>query len=152
MARVWPSFFCGLLLGLTACSTGGGKVVKVLPHWLDDQGRHALSASLYKRDSYQAQLRDHPDQRHGLRYDIHWRAPRTGHPDYRLRLELRTEETPDDQPLVIEQAVKPPLPWGRWTGLSLTDEAFAQAGEIIAWRVSLWNRDQLLSEVKSFLW
>ena len=152
MARAWSILVCGLWLGAAGCSTGNGKVVKVLPHWLDAQGRHALSASLFERDAYQAQLREHPDQRHGVRYDVHWRAPRTGHPDYRLRLELRTEKTPDDQPIVVEQAVQPPPPWGRWTGLSLTGAPFAQAGDIIAWRVSLWNRDELLSEVKSFLW
>lgn len=51
-----------------------GRVTKVLLHFLDLQGHSALSPSLYDRDAYQAQLRKHPEQCSGMRFDILWRA------------------------------------------------------------------------------
>ena len=63
-----------LLAPTVPAGAGTGRVVKVLPHFLDLKGRHALSPSLYDRDAYQAQLRQHPEQRSGIRYDVLWRA------------------------------------------------------------------------------
>ena len=54
-----------------------GRVIKVLPHFLDLQGRAALSPSLYDRDAYQAVLRDHPEKRSGLRFDMQWKTKGT---------------------------------------------------------------------------
>jgi len=39
-----------------------GKVVKVLPFFLDAQGRIAKSPSLFDRDVYQAYLREHTNE------------------------------------------------------------------------------------------
>ena len=53
--------FFVLLLGLLpagrAAEAATGRVLKVLPFYLDAQGRDALSPSLFDRDAYQAQLR-----------------------------------------------------------------------------------------------
>ena len=48
-----------LLLGVISTTDAArpGKISKVLPHWLDLQGRHTLSPSLLERDAYQAKLR-----------------------------------------------------------------------------------------------
>src|SRR2546426_12798914 len=51
-----------------------GRVVKVLPHFLDLQGRHTIHPSLYERDAYQALLRQHPEKRAGVRFDVEWRT------------------------------------------------------------------------------
>ena len=62
-----------LVLGLAVTTAQANpKISKVLPHWLDKQGRHTLSPSLFERDAYQAQLRANPDQRSGIRFDVKW--------------------------------------------------------------------------------
>ena len=65
------------LLGLLAVSATAaeGRIVKVLPHYLDAKGRHTLAPSLYERDAYQAHLRKNPDLCKALRFDIHWKTP-----------------------------------------------------------------------------
>src|SRR5438046_2660532 len=69
-----------ILLGAAlACSlsegrAATGRVIKVLPHLLDEQGRHALSPSLYDRDAYQARLRQHPEHVSGIRFDVQWKS------------------------------------------------------------------------------
>lgn len=142
------------LMTLTACSTGrsGGNITKVVPHWLDKQGRHALSASLFERDAYQAHLRDYPEERGGLRYDVHWRASRKGSPAYRLKVEVRTAGRSQDEPLVVSEVVADPPFWGRWSGLPLDETALHDAGDPVAWRVTLWDGAELLDEERSFLW
>lgn len=127
------------------------KILKVLPHLLDLQGRHALSPSLYERDAYQAVLRKHPDRISALRFDIHWKAARTsgGHPV--LRMELRTSKHQGNDVVILES----PLPdrGNRgWTPLTLDGPAYRDAGEIQAWRATIRNGDQVLAESKSFLW
>src|SRR5688572_19161672 len=66
-----------------------GKVNKVLPHFLDTRGRHSRSPSLFDRDAYQAQLRQNPAQRSGVRYDINWRVRSVKPAAFKLKLELR---------------------------------------------------------------
>src|SRR5207249_4815919 len=58
-----------MVLCLLTCGVGqaaAGRVVKVLPQFLDLKGRNTLSPSLYERDAYQAVLRRHPEQRSGM--------------------------------------------------------------------------------------
>ena len=40
-----------LLLSAALAHAGSGKLLKVLPHFLDREGRHALSPSLFERDA-----------------------------------------------------------------------------------------------------
>jgi hypothetical protein len=144
-----------LILAVTfSASAATGKVVKVLPHFLDLQGRHTLSPSLYERDAYQARLRKHPEQRSGMRFDILWRgrgATEASEPA-KLRLELRgtakgnlPSETQLETGVVITGT-------SHWAALTLEGEAYKKFGEITAWRVTLWSGDQLIGEQKSFLW
>src|SRR5258705_13546151 len=64
---------CWLTLAWQA-SAATGRIIKVLPHFLDLKGRHSLSPSLYDRDAYQARLRDHREERSGMRFDIEWKS------------------------------------------------------------------------------
>ena len=50
------------LASVEASSARVARITKVLPHLLDDKGRHTLSPSLYERDAYQAELRKNPDR------------------------------------------------------------------------------------------
>jgi len=142
---------CLTSAGLTALA-GPARIIKVLPHHLDQAGRASLSPSLYERDAYQAHLRRNPSLCSGLRFDVQWKARPSVAANLKLRLELLTRTRPKRQPLVLEKPVVAKTRWSRWTALSLTGEAFRQAGDIIAWRASLWDGERPLAEQKSFLW
>jgi hypothetical protein len=139
-------FLCALLAG---CSTAP-KVVKVLPHLRDREGRIALSPSLYDRDAYQAQLRAQPAERSGLQFDIQWRAPATG----RLKLMVEMRGALSNQ--ITTARMEVPLRSGgktsRWAKATLVGEDYTKFGDLAAWRVSLWNGGDLLAEQRSFLW
>jgi hypothetical protein len=141
-----------LMVATFSASAATGHVVKVLPHFLDLQGRHTPSPSLYDRDAYQLELRQHPERRSGIRFDILWRGRSAKKEPAKLRLELRgtakgnlPSETRLETDVVITGT-------SHWVALKLDGEAYKQFGEVTAWRVTLWSGDQLLNEYKSFLW
>ena len=39
-----------------------------------------------------------------------------------------------------------------WSKTTLTHTNYSQFGELMAWRVSLWNGTALLADQRSFLW
>ena len=125
-------------------------MVKVLPHFLDREGRVALDPSLFERDAYQARLRAHPIERNGLQFDIQWRAPATG------RLKLLVEMRGALSNRVTIARLELPLKTGgarsHWSQTSLTSGAYAKFGDLTAWRVTLWNGESLLADQQSFLW
>ena len=128
------------------------RILKVLPHLMDLQGRHALAPSLYERDAYQAELRKHPEKVSGIRYDVHWRGGPEGH-SLKLRMYLRTATHGFGDPIVIETVTgKPGIRAGGWSGLTLNGEAYRSAGEVQAWRVVLLDGETELAEQRSFLW
>jgi hypothetical protein len=129
-----------------------GRVCKVLPFFLDQQGRAAQSPSLFDRDAYQAELRQHTNLVSAVRYDVLWSAKKNGHAALKLRLELRGVN-PEQQPKLktLETEITPGF-FRRWTSFKLTEKEYQEFAAITAWRVTLWDGDQLLSEQKSFLW
>jgi hypothetical protein len=143
-----------VLLGSGLClQAETAKILKVLPQYLDLEGRHSLSPSLYERDAYQAYLRQHPEKRSALRFDINWKARRLGTAGPALlRLELRSSGTAADKPMVLERTVTPGGIFGHWTSLLLSGEGYTEMGKLLAWRATLWQGDKLLAEQKSFLW
>lgn len=135
-----------------ASDAATGRIVKVLPHLLDAKGRHATSPSLYDRDAYQARLRANRGEQSGIRYDVQWKAKATTRV-VKLRLELRGPAKDGEiGSKTIETEVKPGWVGRRWSGVALTGDEFKKFGEITAWRVTLWDGEQLLGEQKSFLW
>jgi hypothetical protein len=128
------------------------KIMKVLPHYLDLEGRHSVSPSLYDRDAYQAYLRATPAQRSALRFDIQWKGKGIDPSNLKLRMELRTSAGPLDKPLIVERSIKRSGWFSTWSALVISGEDYQKMGEFIAWRVTLWKGDQLLAEQKSFLW
>ncbi|MFM1768690.1 MAG: hypothetical protein RJA22_1219 [Verrucomicrobiota bacterium] len=152
-AASFPSFLvslCLLAVGSGCASRRGPEVIKVLPHYLDEQGRSALSPSLYDRDAYQAELRQHPAQRTGLRFDVQWRGASAS--DLLLRVDLRGVVSNR----VTEVQLQEPLPragkFSRWSGLTLRGDRYRDFGDLTAWRATLWQGTNLVAERQSFLW
>jgi len=141
------------LCPLLAAQGATGKIKKVLPHFLDLRGRHTLSPSLFDRDAYQAVLRQHPEQRSAVRFDIEWKSKGPSGAPLKIRVELRgvAHEKPPVE-LSLERALEPTGIFGGWTSLTLKDEDYRKLGELTAWHVTLWEGTSLLSEQKSFLW
>jgi len=131
-------------------SAASAKLVKVLPHFIDRQGRIALNPSLYERDAYQVHLRTHPEERAGLRFDVQWRSRDTSR--LRLRLELRGNRGRDGTTAVVEEEVKYRGLFTAWSNVTLTGDAYKKFGELSAWRATLWDGDKMIAEQKSFLW
>lgn len=128
----------------------GAKIVKVLPHYIDTEGRHALSPSLFDRDAYQAILRKSPDKCAGIRFDIQWKAKNPQ--NLKLKVEMRGSNDSGKQIRIIEGGLKKRGLFGHWTSLKIEGKEFKDLGQLLAWRVSLWDGDKMLSEQKSFLW
>jgi hypothetical protein len=145
-----------LLLGSLSMAFAGeaaaGRVIKVLPLFLDLKGHDALSPSLYDRDAYQVYLRQHADQRSAIRFDVLWKVSNAGDAELKLWVELRgigRNELPHQ--ITLDQIVKPGY-FRRWTSVTVGGENYKNLGELVAWRVTLWAGDRLLGEQKSFLW
>jgi hypothetical protein len=141
--------FAGAVRGADATA---GRVVKVLPFLLDQQGRNALSPSLFDRDAYQAILRAQTNRVSGLRFAVLWQA--TAAPDEKIKLtvELRGSGANNVPFIQTLQTNVVPGTSSQWTELPFTGPAYRNLGSLVAWRVALWNDGQLLGEQKSFLW
>lgn len=149
----WIIFALTLLL-VPAAFAGEGKVIKVLPLYLDSKGRDSLLPSLYERDAYQALLRKHADQRKALRFAVQWKANNVDWSKTRLVVESRGVEA---STFVTRKAELPVHKRGffskwKWANLDITGKDFKTMGELAAWRVTLWEGDRKLDEQKSFLW
>lgn len=142
------------LLTLFACTApsfgASAKVIKVLPHFLDLDGRHSISPSLYDRDAYQAKLRRTPKERSGLRFDIQWRSRDVS--ELRVRVEMRGGREKEVTQALLETAAKHVAGFSKWTALTLSGDEYRKFGELVAWRVTLLEGDKVISEKKSFLW
>jgi hypothetical protein len=150
--RLFQIALCCLLAAPLAAAAASGRIIKVLPHFLDAKGRHALSPSLYDRDAYQAYLRVHPKLRSGMRFDVQWKARGLAAP-LKLRVELIGTARGDlPARLVLEYDVKAGGWFSHWTSLPLTGEEYRKLGNLTGWRATLWQGDRLLGEQKSFLW
>jgi hypothetical protein len=145
-----PAF---LLAATVSAAPATGRVMKVLPHYLDLKGRHTLSTSLFERDAYQAHLRQHPTERSALRFDVQWKAKDTGAAQLKVRVELRgVAKGSLPKSLVLEQPVRPHGWFSTWSAVTLSGAQYQEFGELTAWRVTLRDGEQLLGEQRSFLW
>lgn len=140
------------LVASAAAAETTGRVIKVLPQYLDLEGRNSTTPSLYDRDAYQALLRTHPDQRSGLQFCVQWKAHDVSGP-LKLRVEARGSVLGDKgKPLTWEIAVTRKGWFSQWTKLEVTGAAYKELGDLVAWRATLWAGDRLLGEQKSYLW
>lgn len=129
-----------------------GRIAKVLSLLMDTNGAVATSPSLFDRDAYQAWLLEHTNSVSGVRFDVCWKARHTQGMTLELRVELRgvgAGGMPTEA--VLEQTVRPKL-FHHWISLTLAGRDYKKLGTLAAWRATLWNGQQKISEQKSFLW
>jgi hypothetical protein len=149
---IWLLLAGGLALVCSA-QAATGRVIKVLPQFLDLKGRNSLSPSLFERDTYQAHLRDHTNLCSGMRFNVQWKAKGQATAPLKLRIELRGVARGDfPKQLLIEKPVEPSGRFSHWTEVSLLGEEYKSFGQITAWRATLWEGPLVLGEQKSFLW
>jgi hypothetical protein len=129
-----------------------GRVIKVLPFLLDQQGRVARSPSLFDRDAYQAYLRDNPKQVSAMRFDILWSADKAPDENLKIVVELRGIGAGSVPKLLTLETNAVPGRYRQWTDVPLAGQAYTDFGRMVAWRVRLKNGDAILGEQKSFLW
>ena len=155
MRWVWTLWMlAACLAAAVSAEAATGRVIKVLPEFLDLQGRNSLTPSLYERDAYQVKLRDHPKERSGMCFYVNWKTKGAVWEPLVVRLEVRgTAQGKLPENLVLEQLVENRGGWfSHWTEITLKGEAYKKMGSVTAWRVTLWEGRQLLGEQKSFLW
>ena len=150
---IFGLMFSSLLALASSADAATGRVIKVLPQFLDLKGRQTLSPSLYERDAYQAFLRQHTNQVSGLRFAVQWQAGGTSAAPLKLRVEMRGTARGDlPSHATLECDVKPGGWFSHWASLPLTGQDYKNFGTVTAWRATLWEGDQQLSEQHSFLW
>jgi hypothetical protein len=142
----------GLLLSTAGALAGEGRVCKVLPQFLDKKGRQSLEPSLYERDAYQFYLRKHPAQRATLRMAVQYKAKGLDWDKTVMRVELRGLKNDTLATTTVESPIKKSGFFANWAYFSLTGDAYKKFGDLVAWRVSLWEGTRELSEQESFLW
>ncbi len=143
-----------LLIAVVLSGNAGAaeaRIKKVLPQFIDLQGRSSLSPSLYERDAYQFLLRNNPEQRSGVQFKVQWKGASKGN-NLRLRVQLRGVRDDNIRVETLEMPVKNSGLVSDWTTLTLREESYKSFGELAAWRATIWDGDKLLSEQKSFLW
>ncbi len=142
----------GLVIGSTA-RAAEGRVYKVLPQFLDLQGRTSLTPSLYDRDAYQNTLRRNPAKCSGLKFVVQWKARAASSDSLKLRLEMRgIADASQPKRTTLEIPLRQRSRFSHWSSFVFNGDDYKSFGEVTAWRVTLWDGDQLLGEQKSFLW
>ena len=140
--RCWPVPF---LLALTACSATTPRVVEVLSN------RRLETVEVADQDIF---LHDRaslihlksellPPSERRQEFFVRW----AGDGVDLVKFECRQVNVPDK---VLEQTYVPGL--RKWNVFEVHGDDFVTGGPVSAWRVSLWQNSQLLTEKKSTLW
>jgi hypothetical protein len=133
-------------------SAGSGKIIKVLPEYLDREGRNSISPSLFDRDAYQAMLRKEAAKRSGVAFFVQWKSHGVDMSHAKMKVEMRGVFGNSPSFKTVEMPVTHRWWLGHWTTLTLKGEDYKPFGDLVAWRVTFWEGDKQLSEQKSFLW
>jgi hypothetical protein len=131
---------------------GEGRIVKVLPQLLDKQGRHTLSPSLYERDAYQFQLRRYPSLRGGVRLAVQWKAKNLDWSKLKLRAEMRGLLEDNLHTVTKEEPAVKNGHYSNWSEFKIDGADYKTFGQLVAWRVTLWEDSRQVDQMESFLW
>jgi hypothetical protein len=146
-------FIALLTLSGAVAHAAEGRIYKVLPQYLDLKGRASLTPSLYDRDAYQAKLRKTPAERSGLSFRIQWKAKVPETEALTVKVQVRGVAEGDlPKEITLPLEVHQHHYYSHWASINLQGAEYKSFGEVTAWRVTLWDGDQLLAEQKSFLW
>ncbi len=149
---MWWSLTVWLALPILAPGATG-RVIKVLPQFLDLKGRNSLTPSLYERDLYQAHLLRYTNECSGMRFNVEWKAKGQATAPLMIQVELRGIARGDfPRQLVLEKPVQPGGWFSHWAVFNLVGDEYKDFGQVTAWRVTLWEGSRQLGEQKSFLW
>ena len=149
---IWLALVGGLAVAWSA-QAATGRVIKVLPQFLDLKGRNSLTPSLYERDVYQAMLREHTNLCSAMQFNVQWKTKGQPAAPLKLRVDLRGVAHGDfPRQLALEKPVEAAGRYSHWTVVMLAGEDYRRFGRVTAWRVTLWEGTELLGEQKSFLW
>lgn len=156
-SRWWATVIgCWGALHLIAQAAGGavhsGRILKVLPHLVDAQGRIALAPSLFQRDAYQAQLRQHPELVSSQQYDVNCQVAGRPSDTLKVRLLLRTALRAETDPIILEAPVKRGWFGRSWQSLKLDPATYRTAGNVVAWRAELLAGNAVIGAQNSFFW
>jgi hypothetical protein len=146
---VWATLL--LCAALFDAQSAEARVIKVLTHLVDAQGRNALAPSLYERDAYQLHLRSNPALVAGMRFDVQFKAERNKGPVL-MRIEARGSKSGLGRVQVFEKEVLPARLFSTWGQIALDKAATEALGTVVAWRATIWRDGALLAEQESFLW
>jgi hypothetical protein len=149
-------YFILILIVMAAAAplatAGSAKIIKVLPEYLDKEGRNSVSPSLYDRDAYQAILRKNASLRSALCFYVQWKSWGTSLKATKLKVEMRGVFGNMLCDKTVEMPVSKRGWFGTWTKVVLDGEDYKHFGDLIAWRVTFWDGDQQLAEQRSFMW
>ena len=148
---IWRFVFALLLAGACTLQAADARIIKVLPHLLDQNGRNAVNPSLFERDAYQMYLRENPSEISALRFDVQFKAKRSEGP-LTLRLELRGSKTELGKLHIFETRVRPARWFSSWGTIQLDRATSDAIGTLTAWRASLLKDGVEIAEQQSFLW
>ena len=145
-----------VLLGSLAMASAAdttGRVIKVLPLFLDQQGQDSPTPSLYDRDAYQARLRQHDTNNiTGIRVDVQWKVSHADEAKYTVRAELRGVGAAGAPHVKVLTAEVKPGYFSKWTSFTVAGQEYKDFGSLVAWHATLWQGDRMIGEEKSFLW
>lgn len=152
LAVTWPGVALAAKNKEPSPPKPAARVLKVLPHFLDIEGRHTINPSLFDRDAYQVELRRNPALRSGMRFDVLWKTSPGKAAALTLKIEMRGSMAPEQTPVVITTRAFSRGGFSQWTRVPVLGKDYETLGDLLSWRVSLWKDDELISEQKSFLW
>lgn len=140
-----------LLLGATTAFASEAKIIKVLNHLEDAQGRIALAPSLFERDAYQLHLRNNSKLIAAARFEVQYKASRSDGP-VSVRIEVRGSKTGLGQSRTFEAEDRPARWFSSWARIKLDKSTNEALGTIVAWRATVWRGGEMIAEQQSFLW
>jgi hypothetical protein len=148
-----------LLLLVGACTTPntyhqrGFAILKVNRTLVDSYGYETDVVGDLKQEAvYQYKLRRAPEQQHGARFQVKWKAPQDT-AQIRLQLDVRglnsKNETVFDAVSLSFERVED---WAEWSTLEISNARLKRLGTITAWKATLFASGKMMAELPSSNW
>jgi hypothetical protein len=87
-----------------------------------------------------------------LRVEVEYKAKGFDWEKTKLRAELRGLVTNVIETVTLEAPVKKSGLFDNWAEFNINGDQYKKFGELVAWRVTLWEGDRQVSQQQSFLW